>query len=141
MPNALRLKVVSQERELINTAQVAQVSAPTTEGEITILPDHVPLFTRLTTGELRYLHEGKEHLLVVSQGFLTINPDNTVTVMVNSGILEREISLEKAHQAVEKAKQTISTTTNQRELLLAEAAMRRALLEIKVAQKTRRTTV
>ena len=141
MPKTLKLKVVSQERELLNTDQVSQITAPTTEGEITILPDHIPLFTRITTGELRYLYQGKENMLITSNGFLTIAPDNSVTVMVDSGVLEREISLEKAQQAVKAAQETMKTSENRRELLLAEASLRRALLEIKVAQRTHRTTV
>ncbi len=136
----LKLHIVSQERKLLET-EVEQVSAPTSEGVITILPHHIPLFTKLQLGELLYTEQGVEHTVIVTQGFLTIDQHNTVTVMVDSASLDREISEQKAQEAVEAAKHTMSVTTDRRELILAEASLRRALLEIRVAQRTKRANV
>lgn len=136
----LKLHIVSQERKLLET-EVEQVSAPTSEGEITVLPHHIPLFAKLELGELRYTEQGKEHAVVVTQGFITVDPQNTVTVMVDSASLDREISEQKAQAAIEAARQTMSVSTDRRELIMAEASLRRALLEIKVAQKTKRGSV
>lgn len=136
----LKLHIVSQERKLLET-DVEQVSAPTSEGEITVLPHHIPLFAKLELGELRYTEKGTEHTVVVTQGFITVDPQNTVTVMVDSASLDREISEQKAQAAIEAARQTMSVSTDRRELIMAEASLRRALLEIKVAQKTKRGSV
>lgn len=134
----LVLKVVSQERSLL-TEEVESVTVTTVEGEITILPGHIPLFTKLGTGELRYTQNKKVSSIVVSRGFLTVAPNNEVTVMADTAIHDREISAEKAEAAVKKAHETLRMSANQRERLLAEAELRRALLEIKIAERTRRT--
>lgn len=136
----MRLQVVSQERKLLDT-EVDSITAPATEGEITILARHIPLFTTLSTGELRYVENGTTHTLVVSQGFLTISPQNEVTVMVDSAVLAREISVQKAQEAIDAAQETMKYSQDRRELIMAEASLRRAMLEIKVAQKYKSTTV
>ncbi len=130
----LKLIVVSQEKKLLET-EVESVSAVTTEGEITILARHIPLFTKLITGELRYIANDTESSLVVSDGFLTMNPNNEVTVMVDSATLVRDISIKQAEEAIAAAKETMKLSEDRRELILAEASLKRAMLEIRVAQK------
>ena len=130
----LKLTVVSQEKKLLET-EVESVSAMTTQGEITILARHIPLFTQLQTGELRYLEGEKEHSIIVSDGFLTMNPNNEVIVMVDTATLARDISVKQAEAAIEAAKETMKISEDRRELIMAEASLKRAMLEIKVAQK------
>lgn len=139
--NKLSLKIVSQTRQILELDEVSQIIAPSSEGEITILPMHVPLVTKLDTGEIRFKHNGKEESVIVSQGFLTISPNNKVTIMVDAGAHEREVSEEKAEAAIKRAQEIITTTTNRRELLLAEASLKRAMLEQRLAQRTRRSAV
>jgi F-type H+-transporting ATPase subunit epsilon len=136
----LNLKVVSQERELLRES-VDSITAQTTEGEVTILPGHIPLFTKLGTGELIYRLNGVESSIVVSRGFLTVAPNNEITVMADTAVYAREISLEKAQAAVKAAEETLHSSQDQRERIMAEASLRRALLEIRVAQRTKRTSI
>lgn len=134
------LTVVTQEEQLLKT-QVDQITAPTVEGEITILPNHIALFSKLKTGELRYIEETEEHSLVISNGFITVSPESEVTVIVDSATLDRNISMAKAEQAVRDAKDAITKTSDQRELLLAEASLKRAMLEIRIAQKSKKSKI
>lgn len=134
------LTVVSQEEQLLKT-KVDQITAPTVEGEITILPNHIALFSKLKTGELRYTDETEEHSLVISNGFITVSPESEVTVIVDSATLDRNISVSKAEQAVRDAKEAMTKTLDQRELLLAEASLRRAMLEIRIAQKSKKSKI
>lgn len=136
----LHLKVVSQEKALLDT-EVDSVTADTTGGQITILPDHIPLFTKLDTGELEYRTNDSSRVIVISKGFLTVAPGNEVTVIADTAVDEREISMQKAEEAVKKAKEMLQATDDQRERIMAEAALRRALLEVKVAQRTKRTKI
>lgn len=136
----LSLKVVSQERSLLD-ASVDSVTAVTTQGTITILPGHIPLFTKLDTGELVFREEKKEHSIVISKGFLTLTDNNEITIMADTAVDEREISMQKAQEAMKQAQETLKVSEDQRERILAEASLRRALLEIKVAQRTKRTSI
>jgi F-type H+-transporting ATPase subunit epsilon len=135
------LTVVSQEQQLLKT-QVEQITAPTAMGEITILPEHIGLFSKLQTGELKYLINDKEESMVISDGFITVSPDSTVTVMVDVAKFARDISVQKAEDAVKAAKETIKASPeDRRELLMAEASLKRALLEIRIAQKSKKSRI
>lgn len=131
------LTVVSQEEQLLKT-EVDQITAPTVEGEITILPNHIALFSKLKTGILVYFEDEIENNMVVSNGFITVSPNSEVTVMVDSATIDRNISVSKAEEAVKAAKEAITKTSDQRELLMAEASLKKALLEIRIAQKSKK---
>lgn len=140
MANKLKLTVVSQERQLLST-EVDSVTAPSVEGEVTILPQHLPIFTQLQAGILTY-REGKDDAqIVVSKGFLDVGPQSEITVMVDTATHARDISVERAEEAVKAAHETMATTQDQRELLLAEASLKQALLEIKVARSTKKASI
>ena len=143
--NTLKMKtfplhIVSQERKLVSV-EVESVSIPTSEGEITILADHIPLFTKVKTGELVYRQGSEIVSVVVSNGFMNVSPEGEVKVMVDSGVLDRNISLEKAQTAIKAAQETMEKTQDQRELMMAEASLRQAMMEVKVAQKTKKTKI
>lgn len=136
----LQLEVVSQEKKLLST-KIESLTAQTSEGEVTILPNHIPLFAKLVPGELVYREQKQEHSVVVSNGFLDVGPNNTITVMVDTAVAARDISEQKAQEAVEKARQTMQNSTDRQELLLAEASLRLAMLELKVAQKSKKSKI
>lgn len=136
----LDLRVVSQERELLRES-VDSLTATTTEGELTILPGHIPLFTKLDTGELVYRADKNENSILVSRGFMTVAPNNEVTIMADTAVHAREVSEEKAEAAIKAAHETLRTSEDQRERILAEAALRRALLEMRIAERTKKTRI
>ena len=134
------LHIVSQDKELLST-EVESVTIPASEGEITVLYKHVPLFAKVQTGQLIYRAGGEEVSVVVSDGFANVAPSGAVTVLVDNGVLGRDISIEKAEAAITAAHETMKKTRDQRELLLAEASLKQAMLEVKVAQKTRKARI
>jgi len=136
----LHLHVVSQEKELIHTT-VESLTAMTIEGEVTILPGHIPLFTKLSPGELRFSSNQKEESIVVSQGFLTVSHDNSIIIMVDTAVHARDLSEQRAQQAIKQATETMKLSQDKRELLMAEASLKLAMLELRVAQKSRRTSI
>lgn len=134
------LHIVSQEKELLSES-VHSVTIPTAEGEITVLYKHVPLFAKVRTGELVYRTADDVTSVVVSDGFVNVTPSGDVTVMVDSGVLKRDISVQRAEAAIQAAHETMKKTQNQRELLMAEASLKQAMLEVRVAQKTHKTKI
>lgn len=134
------LHIVSQDKELVSE-KIDSVTIPTAGGEITVLYKHIPLFAKVKTGVLTYRAGADQVNLVVSDGFVNVAPTGAVTVMVDNGILERDISLQKAEAAVKAAQETMQKTQDQRELVLAEASLRRAMLEVQVAQRTHKAKI
>ena len=134
MAKKLTLTIITQEKKLL-TEEVDQVTAPSSSGEVTILPDHIPLFTTLNTGELRFKANGKDTVIVVSNGFMDVGPNNSITVLTDSATHERDISVAKAEEAKKKAEEAMAQKLDKRAFMLAEASLRKALMELNVARK------
>ena len=139
MPN-LTLRLVSQEKELLHE-RVSQLTVTTSEGEVTILPGHIPLFTRIVPCELTYKQDSVDESMLVSRGFMSVDQDGEVTLLVDSARGAREVSLAQAQQAIKNAQISMETSASEHELLLAEAELRWALLQEKVAQKTSKAKI
>jgi len=60
-----------------------------------------------------------------------------VVIMVDTAVAARDISEQKASQAVEEAKKTMANTTDRHELLMAEASLRHAMIELKVSKRSK----
>jgi F-type H+-transporting ATPase subunit epsilon len=136
----LTLRIISQEEQLLEK-KVESVTAVTTTGQVTILPDHIPLFSQLDYGELVYRDEGEEHSFAISKGFLDVDPDDTVTAIVDTAVAARDISMQKAQEAIQAARETMQISEDERELLQAEASLRQAMLEVQIAQKSKKSNV
>ncbi|MDH5533789.1 MAG: ATP synthase F1 subunit epsilon [Candidatus Pacebacteria bacterium] len=136
----LTLRVISQEKKLLEEV-VDKVTLPSVDGEITILPLHAALISEMKTGHLRFTQDGVEQSVVVSRGFVDVNPSGMVTVLVDSATHARDISVEKVQQAIKDAQETMSHSEDRRELLMAEASLKLAMLELKVAQKTSKSGI
>src|SRR5260221_10442191 len=102
----LHLTIVTQEKELLNT-DVDSITAMTTSGEVTILPGHIPLMTKLTDTELIYRMKGKEESFAVSGGFLNVEPNNSIVVLADSAIRSSDINELKAQEARKRAEETM----------------------------------
>lgn len=134
MSNQLKLQIITQENELLSE-DADSVTVPGVQGEMTILPGHVPLFTKIQAGELTFRVGKDATTLVVGDGFLDVGPSNTIIVLVDSATLERDISLQQAEEAKKLAEESMKDKGDRRSFIMAEAAMRKALIEMKIAQK------
>lgn len=136
----IKFRVISQESQILE-AEVDSITIPTSSGEITVLPGHQPLFSEVEPGYLTYRIDEKESSMVVSEGFIDFGLGDKVTVMVDSGVLARDLSIEKAEEAIRNAQETMLKTQDQLEMMMAEASLRQAMLEIKLAQKTKKSSI
>lgn len=135
MTNILTLDIVTQERRLL-TVTVKSITVDTVEGEITILPSHVPLLTKLSEGILRYTDEkGIEDVVAIFGGFLEVDSSNTITVLADSAVRAVDLDLAKIQKAKEEAEAVLSDKTREIEFAEAEAALRRTYFELKALNK------
>src|SRR3990167_1273686 len=106
MSKQLKLKIVTPER-LILEEMVDQVSLPTTLGEITVLPEHIPLITGLASGDIVAFVNGEHVPMAVVGGFVEVkqNGQGVTEVAVLADFAEHvsELSDEKIEQAKKKA--------------------------------------
>jgi F-type H+-transporting ATPase subunit epsilon len=133
----LRLDIVTPER-LAYSDDVDEVIAPGSQGELGILPHHAPLLTTLGLGELRVRKGGAEEVFAIVGGFLQVRPDRVV-VMAETADMASEIDLERAEEARREAERALEAGfVETSDLAAARAALQRALLHIRVAERRRR---
>ena len=90
--------VVSAE-ESIFSGEASFVALPGQEGELGILPGHVPLLTRIRPGAVRITTtEGAQENVFVAGGILEVQPDR-VTVLADTAIRSKDLDEAKAKQA------------------------------------------
>jgi F-type H+-transporting ATPase subunit epsilon len=131
------LEIVTPERQVFSE-QVDSVVCPGIEGELGVLPHHAPLLTTLGVGELRIRRGGQEEFFAIAGGFLQVRPDKVV-VMAETADMASEIDLEKAQEARREAEQALAEGFEEpADLARARAALQRALLRIRVAERRRR---
>ncbi|MFO7170580.1 MAG: F0F1 ATP synthase subunit epsilon [Chloroflexota bacterium] len=127
----MHLEIVTAERVVLSD-EVDQINAPTKDGRIGILPRHMPLLTLLDAGELDIIKNGEVTPFAVSGGFLEVLP-NRVTILADTALRADEIDEARAEEARRRAEEIIAQRRSEREMALAEAELRRALVELKVA--------
>jgi len=132
----IQFKVLTPERTLF-TEEVSQVSLQTTQGEITVLPGHIPVITNLMPGELRFV-KGKESVpMVVLGGFAEITK-NSVTVLADAAEKVEEIIEERVEEAKKKAEELRGQKISDRkEYAALTAQIEREMARLKVSQKYR----
>ena len=137
MAPSIRLEIVTPER-VIYSDEVDAVVAPGTEGQLGILPHHAPLMTILQAGELRVMKNGDETCIAVFGGFLEVRPDRVI-VLADAAERAEEIDATRAEEAKRRAEQALADRkVSQADKARAEAALRRSLVQLKVAERTKK---
>ena len=135
MAGPIRLEIVTPEKIVVSEeAQI--VMAPGTLGEFGVLIGHTPFLTSLKAGAVRYTDvQGGEHMVFVSGGFAEALPDR-VTILAESAERRRDIDLERARAALERAQKRLVEQRSKEgvDFARAQAALQRALTRLKIAE-------
>jgi F-type H+-transporting ATPase subunit epsilon len=101
----LTLEIVTPEARVYSET-VDTVVIPTVEGEVGILPGHIPLVSQLGAGELRATKGGVTELLVVGGGFAQVSGDK-VSILADSAIEEQKIDENAVADAMKRAEEAL----------------------------------
>ncbi len=103
----IKFEIVTPERTVLKE-DIKQVTVPTTSGEITILPDHIPLISLLQAGviEIKQISNARE-VMSISGGFIEVMKDK---VVILADTAERAIELDEdrikdAYERAQKLKE------------------------------------
>jgi len=130
----LHLEIVTPEQKIYSD-DVDSVVIPGVEGELGVLPEHVPLMTQLLPGELRVLKGGEELRLAVGEGFVEIGPDK-VAVLTDMAVKESEIDEASAEEAVKRAEQAMREhKMDDEEYATVKASLQKSLAQIRVKRR------
>jgi F-type H+-transporting ATPase subunit epsilon len=131
-----KLEIVTAER-MVFADEVSALIAWGLEGQLAILPHHAPLMTMLQPGDLMIRKDKEEDYLAISGGFLEVRPDK---VIILADACERvdEIDITRAEEAKKRAQETLKLGPLTADAAAAEAALRRSIARLKVAERKRR---
>ena len=101
----LTLEIVTPEARVYSDT-IDTVVISTVEGEIGILPGHIPLLTQVQHGELRVTKGGQTVWLAVSGGFAQIDNDR-VSILAEHAITEEKIDETAVEAALKRAEQEL----------------------------------
>lgn len=94
----IKFEIVTPERTVLKQ-DILQISVPTTSGEITVLPDHIPLVSVLRAGviELKKVDNSIE-IISISRGFIEVMKDKVV-ILADTAERAEEIDEKKVEEA------------------------------------------
>lgn len=129
------LEIVTPERK-VYAEQVDMVSVKGVEGELGILPNHIPLVTPLKIAPITVKKQGsKDEIIAVNGGFMEVRKDKVV-ILAESAELPEQIDIDRAKAAKERAEKRLAEIKqNNVDFKRAEAALQRALNRISVSGK------
>jgi F-type H+-transporting ATPase subunit epsilon len=130
----LQLEIISQEKHLLSQ-EVDQITAPASQGEVTILPSHIPFFTRLDDGIVVITDKGNKQEFAIMGGFMDVGPSSQVTIMADAAFEASSVNEAKALEAKKQAEIALSQKQSEIDFRQTEASLRKAILELKVARR------
>ncbi len=138
--NKLELKIITPDRIVYDSTDISSITIPTQEGEITVLPGHIPLIAPIKTGEAKLIKDGVTLGLAVSGGILEVRADNTIVILAERGELAHDIDVARAEDAYKRAQDAMKIEQNVADIDYArfQGLMEKELNRINVGKKWRK---
>ena len=130
MAATLKLEIVTPEAKIFSD-DVEMVTLTGTEGEMGILPQHMPLMTQLVAGEI-IARKGNENIfLAVGDGFVQVTGDR-VAILTDMAIKADDIDEAKAEEARRLAEARLAQKISEEEAAHIHAALAHATTQLKI---------
>lgn len=131
---SLTLEIVTPEKKAFS-GQADAVTVPTAEGEIQILPGHIPLLTMMVPGEIVVKNGETLDRLAVDKGFARVL-GNTISIVTQAAIDEKRIDLSAAKDAQQRAEKALAAArANTGEIDPAELEKLEQIIRFAVVQR------
>ena len=123
-----RLHIITPDRVFFDE-EASMVEFNTTEGEIGIYANHIPLTTIIAPGILTIRMEGEAKEAALHSGFVEILPDK-VTIMAEAIEWPEEIDVNRANESLERAKDRLASHDSAIDLARAQTSLYRAMARL-----------
>ncbi|MBI3336243.1 ATP synthase F1 subunit epsilon [Candidatus Peregrinibacteria bacterium] len=132
----MHIEIITPDRT-IYSGEADKISLPTPDGEITILPHHIPLISIVTPGTVEIRKNREEYLFAVSRGVIEVD-GQTVRLLVDSADRAQELTEEAVLRAKEAAQKLMTEKRHDTEgFAEATAMLERELARLKVVRRHR----
>ena len=136
MAYTLKLEIVTPEAKVFSD-DVDLVTLTGVEGEMGILPNHVPLMTQLIAGEIVARKGDETFYLATGDGFVQVTGDR-VAVLTDMAINAENIDEAQCQEAVRRAEARLAEKMSDEEAALVQAALIHATTQLKVKRQRRK---
>jgi len=133
MAETLKLEIVTP-TAIAFSADVEMVTLHAAEGQIGILPHHVPLLTRCIPGELIVRQNGQDEVLAMGEGMVEIT-GQSVTIVTDMAVRVHDIDEAQAEEARQRAEARLQDKISDEEVATVNASLARSLAQLKVKRR------
>lgn len=127
---SFKLRIITPER-IFYEGEAEMVEFNTTEGQIGVLPGHIPLTVIIKPGILNIHEADGEKEAALHSGFAEILPQQ-VTILAEVAEWPEEIDAARAEAAMQRAEERLRSRTPETDICRAETALLRAMARIEV---------
>lgn len=133
--NLINFQLVTPEKKVLSQ-ELISLSCPTTLGQITILPGHIPLVATLVPGELHAKTTNDDIYLHVSGGFIEVQKGNNVIVLADAAEHHFEIDIKRAEEAKIRAEKALKEAKiSEEEYAQVAASLEKSLSRLNIKRK------
>ena len=130
----LQCNVVSA-KETIYSGEISMLIATGVEGEVGVLPGHIPFITLLKPGTMQIkTSNGNDEMVYVSGGVLEVQP-HLVTVLADTAVRAHDLDEAKILEARRHAEQSLQNQKADIDTSAALAALAESLAQLQTLQK------
>ena len=134
--STIQVDVVSAE-ESIFSGMAKFVALPGESGELSIMPGHTPLITRIKPGAVRIEREdGSEEFVFVAGGILEVQPHH-VTVLSDTAIRGKDLDEAKANDARKQAEESLKNAKSDIDMAMATSELAILAAQLSALRKYR----
>ena len=124
--NTFKVSIITPERSFYE-GEATMVEFNTVEGEIGVLPKHIPLTTVIAPGICTITEVEGQKKAAIHAGLAEVLPDK-VTLLAEIAEWPEEIDVERAKSAEERARERLASKAEGIDVLRAEVALKKALV-------------
>lgn len=133
MGATLRLNIVTPEAT-VYSEDVDMVTLPGVQGQLGILPLHIPLMTQMVPGEIIVRKDGQDRFLAVGEGLIEVLNDR-VAILTDMAIAAENIDEAKAEEARQRAAARLREKLSSEELASVNGALARSLAQLRAKRR------
>ncbi|CUX48619.1 ATP synthase epsilon chain [Clostridium sp. C105KSO15] len=132
MADLFKLQIITPERKFYE-GEASMVELTTTEGDIGVYRNHIPMTAIVAPGVLKIHEEGGVKNAALMSGFIEILPEKIV-VMAEVVEWPDEIDANRAEEAKIRAERRLKEQSGKIDNARAEAALKRALIRLSLTK-------
>jgi len=135
MSDTLKLQIVTPDGEAYSE-DVDMVTLPGVEGQLGVYPQHVPLMTQMTPGEIVVRKDGHDYYLAVGEGLIEVMGDH-VAVLTDLAVASEKIDEAKVEEARQRAEARLKEKLSDEEVASVNASLVRSTVQLRVKRRQR----